>query len=86
MTKQKYELGEEFWEVSFQIPMKDWDRRFSGKEVQEIVDKVFEQFKDAVNVKALHCKIFKDPARLSVSQQSSGFTIHNSKQESQIIE
>ena len=86
MTKQKYELGEKFWEVSFQIPTKDWDRRFSGKEVQEIVDKVFEQFKDAVNVQALFCSIEADPARLSVSMQSSGYTVHNSKAESQFIE
>lgn len=83
MVTKKYKEGEKYFEVQFQIPMKDGDLR---AEIEGIVDKIFAQFPEAVNVQALRCSIYKEPSRLSVSMQSSGYTIHNPKQESQVIE
>ena len=78
MKKNKYKLGEEFLEITFQIPK-------PKKKIEYVANDIFISFPEAVNVKIIPCKIVIDPARLSVSKDNYSFTIWKPKEESQIM-
>lgn len=81
VEEKKYKLGEEFLEITFQIP------KSKEVDIDEIHNGIIEIYgKDAVNIKVIPCKIVEEPPRLSVSKDDYSYTIWNSKQESQIIE
>jgi len=76
----KYEKGEEFYEISLDLP------KGMGT-VEEIAASVLEKFKGAYNVKVIPCKIVPDfTKRLIVSRHNQSYIVYSSKQKSQIID
>ena len=86
MTERlKYKEGDRFYEVTFQIPRTE-DLVHNNESVEAITENVIGTFPDAVNIQALRCDIYREPPRLSISKQSSSYSISNPKDESQVIE
>lgn len=79
MSESKYKEGEEFFEVTFQVPK-------NGQEPKDLAEEVLKSRKDAVNITAIPCRIVREPIRLSVSRDNYSHKLWNSKDESQIIE
>ena len=79
----KYNEGDKYWEVTFQLPRttENYDRT----EEERIIEEIKSAFREAVNIRALRCSIYKESPRLSVSKQSDGYTIYNAKAESQVL-
>jgi len=76
---KKYRLGEEFLEITFQVPK-------YKHSLENVADSVLKNYPEAVNVNVIPCKIVKEPPRLSVSKDYYSYTTWNVKQQSQIIE
>lgn len=79
MSEEKYNEGEEFFEVTFQIPKR-------GLEPKDVAEEITKNRKDACNVTVIPCRIIREPSRLSVSRDNYSYTSWNTKAESQIIE
>lgn len=79
MMNKQYKLGEEFLEITFQVPK-------YKHSLENVADSVLKNYPEAVNVKVIPCKIVREPSRLSVIKDDYSYTTWNTKQESQIIE
>ncbi len=77
MSEEKYMKGEEFLQVTFELPnIYDKDK---------LVEEILNYFKHAVNIRIIPGKIIVEPSRLSVSKDEHSYTVYNPKQKSQII-
>lgn len=81
----KYDEGDRFLEVTFQIPA---DKRIfsTDAEIKIVINSVLDRFPDAHNIRVIPCEVRRTPARLVVCKDDSSYSVFNSKQESQIIE
>ena len=80
----KYSEGEEFHEVTFEIPKKNKGK--DTKELQSIADEIINQYPDARNIRIIPSRMCREPQRLSVVKNDYSYNVWNSKQKSQIIE
>lgn len=78
----KYMAGEEFYEITFEIP------KVKGKnnqDIDSIANEIIKQNPEAHNIKVIPCMMYKEPRRLSVSKDDYSYVTWNSKDKSQII-
>ena len=80
MENEKYKEGEEFFEVTLELPKRKDDN------IEVIAYRIMNIIPGARNVKLIPCKIYKeDYPRLSVSKDDYSFTIWKAKDKSQIL-
>ena len=77
MSEEKYIEGEEFLEVTFELP------NIYTKD--NLAKEIMEHFKYAVNIKLIPCKMVRDSPHLSVSKDNYSYTIYNNKDREQLI-
>ena len=87
LATKEYEEGDEFWEITFQIP-KDkeipvWD---DGPKI-EIKERVFNEFgRDVFNLTVIPGSVYKDSPSLRYSMNDHSYTVWNAKHPKKVEE
>ena len=71
MNKNKYLEGEEFLEVSFELP--------NIYNEEKILKEILDNFKYAVNIRIVKGEIYKQSESCQKSRHTNGITVHNTK-------
>ena len=69
--KEEYKEGDSFVQISFDFP----DVLAENKLVKHIRD----NFIDAVNIRVIKCKVYKETESFQISKKTNGITVYNTK-------